>query len=177
MYLFKAKHIVYFIGFLLMGYTSQAQISDNANKIFIQWQSSNCGINEDDVLIRTLLENVVALEPLFIDGFREGPSKDYLQNATTAELKRFRENRKLLADPDFVTGLSKEDLQVAASIDVEAEKDKIEKRVVDGWKSRALTGLYHLNTKTSIRLVEEVADNQDSAFNSLAKFLLGQDRE
>jgi hypothetical protein len=177
MYLFKTKQLICIAGFLLLGFSAQAQNNPNANKIYIQWQTSNCGINEDDLLIRTLLANASIMESQLMKGFREGPPTKYVQTTAAAELKRMRLNRKQIADGTLQTGLSKEDLQIATEIKPEAAKERIRKGIIKGWKTRALAGLSYLKTDDSIKLLERLAEDQSSEFNTFAKYLLARDKD
>lgn len=172
MYFFKTKQIICITGFLIMGLFSQAQINANANKIYTEWQTSNCGIDEEQALIKQLLENVSNLEPLLLDGFQEGPPAEYLENTTKSELNRMRLNQKLISEQKIETGLSKEDLQIITEMSPDSARVQIKKRITNGWKTRALTGLSYLNTTKSKKLLNALAEDQESPFNGLAKSLL-----
>jgi len=176
MYLFKTKQIICIAGFLLLGFLSQAQNNQNANKIYIQWQSSNCGINNDNALIRLLIENASIMEPQLRKGFRDGPPSEYLETAMASEIKRMRINRKLISEGKIETGLSKEDLQVVSETNPDSALVDIKRRIVNGWKTRALTGLSYLNTDESKQLLERLSQDESSEFSAFAKYLLTQDR-
>lgn len=174
MYLSKTKQIICIAGIFFFGFLTQAQDNGNFNKIYMDWQTSDCGITEDNALIRLLLENVSQIEPLLLNGFREGPPTDYLEEATVTELNRMRLNQKLISGNELETGLSKEDLQIAASTNLDSAQADIKRRIMNGWQTRALTGLSHLKTNESVKLLETLAEDQSSPFNSLAKSLLSQ---
>jgi hypothetical protein len=177
MYLFKTKDIICITGFLIMGLFSQAQSNTNVNKTYTEWQTSNCGINEDKALIKLLLENVSNLEPLLLDGFQEGPPAEYLENTTKSEMNRMRLNQKLVSEQKIETGLTKEDLQVVTEMSPDDARVQIKKSIINGWKTRALTGLSYLNTDKSNKLLNALAEDQKSPFNGLAKSLLTQNED
>ncbi|WAC02461.1 hypothetical protein N7U66_01745 [Lacinutrix neustonica] len=177
MYLFKTKHIICITGFLIIGLFSQAQINVNANKIYTEWQTSNCGINEDKALIQLLLENVSNPEPLLFNGFQEGPPAQYLESTTGSELNRMRMNQKLISEQKIETGLSKEDLQIASEMSLDSARVQIKKSIINGWKTRALTGLSYLNTTKSKKLLNALAKDEESPFNGLANSLLTQNED
>ena len=174
MYLSKTKQIICITSIFFMGFLSQAQVNENLNKIYMDWQTSDCGINDDNALIRLLLENVSQVEPLLLNGFREGPPTDYQEEAAVSELNRMRLNQKLISGNEIETGLSEEDLQIIVTTNLDLAQADIKRRIINGWQTRALKGLSHLKTNESVKLLEALAEDQSSPFNSLAKSLLAQ---
>ena len=62
-------------------------------------------------------------------------------------------------------------------MNLDTARANIIKSTINGWKTRALTGLSHLNTDESIKLLEALAEDQSSPFSDLAKFLLAENKD
>ena len=173
----KIKYIVFLMGCLLVSIFGQAQVNENANRLYLQWQISNCGINEERALVQILVENASVLEPLLLQGFNEGPPESYIKEVTAAELERMRMNKEALSNTQLQTGLSEEDLKIAREMKMDSAEKNIQVRVIGGWKTRALTGLSYIKSKTSNELIEKLASDTSSEFNFLAKSLLEQSKD
>ncbi len=176
---FKNKNLVGLLsaGFLLITLIVQSQNNENVLRIYMDWQTSNCGLNEDNILIRNLLENAVLVEPLLLQGFEEGAPKDYLDETLGAEMERLRKNKELISKQQIQTGLSDEDLKIAIESDPESASERITQSIHRGWKTRALSGLGVLKTEGAMELLKSISEDKSNEFNSLAIAILSQNKE
>ncbi len=177
MYLYKIKYSVSVLVILLLGYTSQSQDNKIVQELFINWQTSNCGIGEEKQLIKKLRVNADFILPALIRGFEEGPSVDYIKEATETEVKRLRLNQEIIAKQSLKTGLSQENLKIASELNVDQERERIQKGIEKGWKTRALTGIGYLNTEGSKAYIQELLKNEKNEFIPLIKSVLRRNKK
>lgn len=138
------------------------------------WLTRNCAVNDEPLLETAVTRQGMALQPLFISAWREGPPEAQLRKTREAGSARFERNRSALDDPDSL-GLSTENLERAKS----QTEDAYVSRAVDSfdtaYRSQALRGLYFAGGNEGRQILKQAAADTQSLFNSAARIVLERD--
>lgn len=135
------------------------------------WLTRNCDIDEESQLEIAVARHGEALQRLFLAAWEEGAPEEKLRLTRTAAAERFQRNRALLDDPDSL-GLGPEDL---ARYKARSEEGFVTRSVENydfGYRSQALRGLFYAGGAAGLEIVEAVAADAQSPFNSIALLAL-----
>lgn len=178
-YIMKTNRILQIVVTMILLVTfdmvnAQENIDENILKIYTDWQTSNCDLPENGRLIDLLQQNAQAIQPLLLRGFNEGPPKEYLNETMGNEMRRIDQNLKTIATDSVVTGLTKDDLAFIKGFDKEKLKKQTERNIINGWRTRALSGLSNLKETLPKDFFEKIASDEENEFSQLAKHYLKQ---
>jgi len=131
----------------------------------------NCGIEEERLLEIAIARHGEALEPLFIRAWREGPGNEQVKAAQESGVARYRRNQAVLQDPESL-GLSDDDLARTKATTEESYVTRVVDNQDLSYRGQALRGLFVAGGDEGRQIVEGIAADSESPFNSTAAVAL-----
>lgn len=136
-----------------------------------RWLTNTCTVSEQANLVRDVRARGQALETIFIEAFRNGPSQARLNTLLDSVEHNWSLLQVQIAEPD-VYGLSQEEIAAMRSISLADEKREALERLDFNYRSAALTALSITRGPAGKELLAGVARNADSPFRSIASLVL-----
>ncbi|WP_156830518.1 hypothetical protein [Methylobacter marinus] len=132
------------------------------------WLNKNCGAAERSMFEKKLTEVGIALEPVFWEAFRLGPTKQELKNLSAAIVKRYEDRQNWLQQFGN-TQMGKEEAtrQLAISEKQYADREMIQ--YTQRYKTSALAGLGLIGTQQSEADLNRIADDNSNPAQTAAQ--------
>jgi hypothetical protein len=149
------------------------QLSVEAQELVGTWLMMNCGLGAEPAFegrLRTLGE---ALEPAFLEALAQGPGDDLLREVERSAADRFQ-RRQALLQGDVDLGLSEEALESARRVEQEQFVNRQVTDFVARYRSQAVAGLGVVDGPRARRALEELAADDRSELQSVARQALEQ---
>lgn len=133
-----------------------------------RWLLLNDDVGEEGILEKTLRENRIELQPLFLDALEKGPDDTLLSEVEKAADNRFEQNQKLLTANEG-SGLSPEDLEIARNMTREQFIEQEKQSFILRYKSQAIAGLGIVGDEKAREVLKAIASDAQSPLRSSAE--------